>query len=139
MNRADFQQLADLRIAEAIALLALPTPMPDGAYYLGGYAVECALKACIAKLVKEFDFPDKKQVQDSHTHNIDVLIRLAGLEKDQTADANANVVLSDNWEKVGDWNEQARYQRYSLADAQALIDAITDPTNGVLTWIKARW
>ena len=36
MNRADFQQLADLRIAEASTLLTLPVPMPDAAYYLAG-------------------------------------------------------------------------------------------------------
>lgn len=32
----------------------------DGAYYLSGYAVEWALKACIAKNVKRYDFPDRK-------------------------------------------------------------------------------
>ncbi|MBI0577948.1 HEPN domain-containing protein [Neobacillus cucumis] len=34
----------------------------DGAYYLSGYVIECALKACIAKYTKEFDFPDKKLI-----------------------------------------------------------------------------
>ena len=32
---------------------------PAGAYYLMGYAVECALKACIAKQTKRYDFPPK--------------------------------------------------------------------------------
>jgi hypothetical protein len=113
--------------------------MPDGAYYLAGYAVECALKACIAKLVKEHDFPDKKQVQDSHTHNIDILVRLAGLESDRMVDLTANVVLRENWKKVNEWNEQARYRRIELVEAKALIDAIVDSTNGVLPWIKVRW
>jgi HEPN domain-containing protein len=44
MNRDDFQQLADVRIAEAAVLLAQGNY--DGAYYLAGYAVECGLKAC---------------------------------------------------------------------------------------------
>jgi len=42
MNRADFQQLADERISEAAVLLA--ASKFSGAYYLAGYAVECALK-----------------------------------------------------------------------------------------------
>ena len=64
MNRTDLQQLADVRIAEAHALLTLAVPMSDGAYYLAGYAVECALKACIAKTVNQHDFPDKELATD---------------------------------------------------------------------------
>jgi len=33
-----------------------------GAYYLMGYAIECAFKAAISKQIKEHDFPDKKLV-----------------------------------------------------------------------------
>lgn len=43
LSRSDFQRLADVRIAEAKVLL--DAGMWDGAYYLAGYAVECALKA----------------------------------------------------------------------------------------------
>jgi hypothetical protein len=42
VTRADFQKLADMRIKEAGILLAAGEF--DGAYYLAGYAVECALK-----------------------------------------------------------------------------------------------
>jgi hypothetical protein len=41
MNRADLQQIAELRLQEARTLLT--GGFPDGAYYLAGYAVECAL------------------------------------------------------------------------------------------------
>ena len=78
-------------------------------------------------------------MQDSHTHNIDVLVRIAGLIIDQAVDTNANAALKDNWKRVGDWNENARYQRYSFTDAEAMINAVADPINGVLQWIKARW
>jgi hypothetical protein len=63
MNRTDFQQLAELRLREAEALLA--AGLPDGAYHLAGYSVECALKACIAKRTQLHDFPEKKLVNDS--------------------------------------------------------------------------
>jgi HEPN domain-containing protein len=57
MNRADFQKLTQLRLAEAKVLL--DSNRYEGAYYLMGYAVECALKSCIAKQTKEYDFPAK--------------------------------------------------------------------------------
>ena len=54
MNRNDFQKISRLRVKEAKALL--DSGYPVGAYYLMGYAVECALKACIAKQTKRYDF-----------------------------------------------------------------------------------
>jgi hypothetical protein len=139
VNRTDLQQLADVRIAEAIALLGLPVPMPDGANYLAGYAVECALKACIAKLYAQRDWPEKQFVSESHTHNILALVRLAGLEVTRAADAGANPALALSWSIVKDWSERSRYERHSLAKARKLVDAVADNVNGVLPWIKVRW
>lgn len=117
MNRSDFQQLADLRIAEAVALLGLSAPMPDGAYYLAGHAVECALKACIAKGYGAEEWPEKGFVADCHSHEILQLVRLAGLEAARTADVMANPNLGTNWNIVKDWSERNRYERHSLTKA----------------------
>jgi len=43
----EIKELADLRLKEARALLT--SGYPDGAYYLGGYALELALKAVVCK------------------------------------------------------------------------------------------
>jgi len=139
VNRTDLQQLADIRINEATALLKLPASMSDGAYYLAGYAVECALKSCIAKLNNQHDWPEKSFVGDCHTHDILKLVRLAGLEPAKAADAAANPALDQNWAIVKDWSEQSRYERHSLAKARQMIDAVADNANGVLPWIKAHW
>lgn len=139
MNRIDFQQLADLRIAEAHALLTLPVPMPDGAYYLAGYAVECGVKACIAKAYGPESWPEKDFVAKCHTHEILVLIRLAGLETARTAAIAANPALAASLDIVKDWSEKSRYERHSQAEAQDLYDAITNASNGVLPWIKVHW
>jgi hypothetical protein len=77
MNRIDFQQIAEIRLQESKALLA--AGFPEGAYYLAGYAVECALKACIAKRTQQYDFPDKKLVDKSYTHDVEKLLDAAGL------------------------------------------------------------
>ena len=46
-TQAEFQRLADERVEEARALLAVGKW--GGAYYLAGYGVELALKSCIIK------------------------------------------------------------------------------------------
>jgi hypothetical protein len=72
MNRIDLQALAEERALDAQALLN--ASRWSGAYYLAGYAIECGLKACIAKLTELHDFPDKDFVNKSYTHKIDVLM-----------------------------------------------------------------
>jgi hypothetical protein len=139
MNRTDLQGLADVRIDEAQALLGLAPPRPDGAYYLAGYAVECALKAAVAKLNNQHDWPEKQFVTECYTHNILALVRLAGQEAARTADAANNPALAQNWLIVKDWSERSRYERHSHAKAQMMIAAVTDNVNGVLPWIKVRW
>ncbi len=42
--------------------------MWEGTYYLAGYAVECALKACIAKQIIAEDFPDKERNKAFHAN-----------------------------------------------------------------------
>lgn len=48
MNRTQLQILAEERARDAEALLN--AGRWSGAFYLAGYAIECGLKACIAKL-----------------------------------------------------------------------------------------
>ena len=79
MNKTELENLASIRIKEAEILLT--ADCYQGAYYLAGYALECILKACIAKQVKEFDFPDKKLANDSYTHKLANLVITAGLKE----------------------------------------------------------
>lgn len=137
MNRDDFQQLAEMRIEEAKALL--DAGKWSGAYYLAGYAVECALKACIAKLTKEYDFPDKDVLLKCYNHNIEVLVKQAGLQNQRDADAPTGSPQRAKWNTVGAWDESSRYRLITQAKAEALFLAITDPQDGVLTWIKKYW
>lgn len=139
MNRADLQRLAKLRIAEAEALLSLSKPLPDGAYYLAGYAVECAIKACIAKTVKKYDFPDKQLANKAYTHDLEQLLRHAELELEFEAEARGNPALAQSWSVVKEWSETCRYERHALAKARKMIAAIVHETNGMLPWITARW
>ncbi len=99
------------------------------------------LKACIAKGTNLHDFPDKAAVQKAHTHNLSDLLDLAGLKTRLQLDAMAaaNPTLGINWQSVKDWSETARYLQKTEAQARQLFEAITDPVNGVLRWIKVNW
>ena len=136
MTRKDFQNLAKLRAVEA-RLLAR-SGKEEGAYYFAGMAIECALKACIAKKTKRHDFPpDKKQIEKVYTHDLAQLLRLAGLEGDLDADAKNNAVLGRNWSTVKNWNNDSRYQTSGLNGKD--MHAASIGPDGVLTWIKRRW
>jgi HEPN domain-containing protein len=138
VDRKDLQLLARSRLAEAQILLL--NGKYDGAYYLSGYAVECALKSCVARLTKRFEFPDKKFVIDSHTHNLDQLLSVSGLKQLHSTEVAANAEFADNWRIVREWSERDRYALgRSARDAQDLYSAITRRRNGILTWLKKHW
>ena len=137
MNRVDLQALLETRIQEAKSLLA--AGFTDGAYYLAGYSVECALKACIAKQTQEHDFPDKKLVNESHTHNLTELMRLAELTPILRAAMQTDTSFEDDWLSVKNWSKASRYEYWSSADAQSMLEAIERPSGGLLRWIRLHW
>lgn len=111
-----------------------------GAYYLAGYAVELALKACIIKRLMATDaFPGRDFSRDCYTHDLEKLVTLAGLRVAFDAARGADSSFSDNWLRVKDWSEEKRYHVSSEAEAKELIQAIDAATHGVLTWVKTRW
>jgi HEPN domain-containing protein len=140
VNRLQWQQLAERWLLDAKALL--DAHKWSSAYYLSGYAVECGLKSCVLTRVAagpELIFEDRKFSEKCWTHSIEDLVRLAGLEADRAADTAVNAALRDNWLIVKDWSEKSRYQSTSHQKAKKLYSAITHDTNGVMSWVRARW
>ena len=138
MNRADFQRIAKTRVDEAKALL--DCGHDPGAFYLMGYAVECALKACVAIQVKQYDFPDKRVANEAFTHDLEKLVKVAGLGPDFEQDRKADPALDLNWAVVKDWDESARYDMgITSAQARDLFSACVEQRSGILTWVKKRW
>jgi len=137
LTRPELQRLANERIADAKALLA--ARRWAAADYLAGYAVEAALKACIAKLMKAEEFPDKNFAEKCWTHNLVQLLGVAELKADFDAAKQDDHELDDNWDTAKDWNESSRYARSSRVEAEELYEAITDKKQGVLSWVKQHW
>ncbi len=142
MNRAEYQQLAEERLLAAKTLLDAgygPT-----AYYIAGYAVELGLKACVLMHLAAspeviFDPPRNKFAESCWTHRIKDLLGLAGLEPQLAAEVGVNGALHVNWQTVFAWTEGSRYQWCSDVEAWDLYNAIHDPKNGVMQWLRQRW
>ena len=137
MNRGHLQQLTRLRLREA--KLLLDNRNYSGAYYLAGYSIEYALKACISRRIRQNEIPDKKFIIDCYTHNLKDLVKLANLETARATLEQANANFAANWAIVKDWNESSRYKTFNQIQASELYTSITSRTGGILSWIRQYW
>ena len=137
MNRNDLKVIVEIGLKESKALL--DQKHYDGAYYLAGYAVECALKACIAKQTKRYDFPNKTIVRDSYTHDLKQLIRVAELQGILEVEMVRDADFAVNWAIVKDWSSASRYELHEATLAKSLYDAVTNKKHGVFRWLKRHW
>ena len=149
-TRTEFQELASLRIDEANTLLA--QNYPDGAFYLAGYAVKCALKSAICKTLDIDDFIDMYSskahsakvkddiVQKFKTHDYGTLLVLSGLyfkleETLATDEALSNACF---FIRTVTWTEQYRYE-ITARKEQTIVQEFISSVNTLLQWIKTHW
>lgn len=138
MNKSDLEKLVEIRLLEAETLLK--SGNFQGAYYLLGYSLECALKACIAKQVNQYDFPNKQLANQSHTHNLTELLGVAGLKQKLSEKEKADTEFSINWAVAKDWSESSRYEcNIEETRAHDLFNAVTEINSGILAWLKTYW
>jgi HEPN domain len=143
VNQAELRQMALQRIRDARVLLN--GGRWEFAYYVSGYAVECALKSCLlARMIHTaWVFEEKWKAADCLTHDLDALIRLAGLTNElnarQSASAAAGDGFRDNWDKARLWSPTSRYVAKTELEARELYTAITHKPDGVLRWIRKFW
>ena len=137
MNRADLQTLAEERLVDSELLLT--HARYGAAYYLAGYAVECALKACIARLTKAEDFYDKLRARKIFTHDLEELVVHAHLEDVFAQTCKKNAQFAINWARVNSWTEESRYDVRTKQEAEVLIIAVRDPIHGVMQCIRQYW
>lgn len=138
MNKNDLEELADIRVKEAKVLLDAENY--QGAYYLAGYSLECAIKACIAKQVRQHDFPNLELAKNSYSHKLMDLLGVAGLKQKLNEKEGQDADFQLNWAVAKDWSEKARYEnRVEEKKAKDLYEAITDDQSGILAWLKKYW
>ena len=134
MDEAYWARLSQERAGDAQSFLA--AGRWSAAYYLAGYAVECRLKACIVKRIRNdpgIVFNIRHFANQIWTHDIPILLEQADLSSKLQAEKSP--LVAANWSLIRAWKETSRYTFWSDAQATNLINAISDPTNGVLAWI----
>lgn len=85
------------------------------------------------------DFPDRKTANEAFTHDLEKLLRVAGLAPEFERERKANQMLDLNWTLVKDWSESVRYElSISATQAREMFNACTGK-DGILPWVKKRW
>ena len=133
VKRRDLQELAVIRLKDAQVLIE--NRRFDAAYYLAGYAVECALKACVAKKTERYEFPDKELALQVYIHDLTRLLKPAGLAQIWQEELEADLALGRMWGVVKEWSEQSRYRTYSRKDSVDMVKG----AQGVFECIKKFW
>ena len=124
ISKADLRKISRARLLDAKELLR--AKRYDGAVYVCGYAVEIALKARICRSLGWTEYPsikrDFQNLQSFKSHDLDVLLRLSGVE------SNIKTNHIGEWSAVATWDPEVRYKPVGTAtrqDAEMIIDAAT--------------
>jgi hypothetical protein len=137
LTKADLERLAQIRLEDAISLFN--ANRASSAYYLAGYSVELAFKACIAKIIQPNTIPDKAFINAIYTHKLDSLHSTAGLRPQFDADTKVDSQFAAYWAIVNNWSEESRYEFWDPISAASLLQAIQEPNHGVFQWVKKHW
>jgi HEPN domain-containing protein len=112
--RSDLRKIAQARLKDSAVLFL--SKRYDGAIYLCGYAVELALKNRICKTLGWTEYPfTRKEFENLlsfKTHNLDILLKLSGVENKIKTNFLAE------WSLVAQWNPEARYKLIGSANRQ---------------------
>lgn len=139
MTRTEWQRKARDFATSARTLLL--NGQYDGAYYLAGLAVECALKARIARRFRANAIPDKKLVADIYRegHQIGRLVIHAELTGLLDTEVRRSAEFEANWIIVRAWDIDARYKHWSAVQARDMVESVTKRGTGMLSWIGRHW
>jgi hypothetical protein len=126
ITRTDLRRIARARLQDSTILFN--NRRYDGAVYLCGYVIEVALKARIVTTLRwQNGYPmtraEFKDLGNFKTHNLEILLKLAGVEQ-----AIKTAHLAD-WSIVVIWDPEVRYRPIGTAtraDAQNMIQATTN-------------
>ena len=119
----------------------------DGAGYMLGYVLECALKAVICKTLKLLDYPQytKNEKTDAYfmTHKFDQLLIASGMDYifSSRGPADAFKYWSTFTEEYpGDWPtmryDRQRQKQFDEIKVQKLYNVLTEKKRGILAIIE---
>jgi hypothetical protein len=111
-----------------------------GAYYIGGYAIELALKAVICKKL-DIEIFDKEEVprhisKSFMIHDLSDLVILAGMARDVQKISQEDDIFQESWSRVSDWSEQRRYE---LACQAEYAEVFVISSKIIIQWLQKYW
>ncbi len=130
ISREALQELGDARLREAGTLLE--AGHYTGAVYLGGYAVECYLKAAIC-----FTLGWDALLETFKTHQLEELMLYSGFERRLRETAGVH----ESFAKIMEiWSVEMRYRRpveFSKEQASTFLGYAGDAESGVVPWLRS--
>lgn len=110
---------------------------PEAVYQHAGQSIENLLKALIWKRERWNMWPDSKREPDLYRHNLNKMLRRAGLAEE--LEQNKDVAIA--WRVVREWKQQPRYAANSMPRKIALdmIRCVRHPDYGVYHWLIRRF
>lgn len=138
-GRHEWRKLAKERLADLKALRA--QERWSGVYHVAGLAVECGLKAIIAKKFLRGHFPEKNIEKKIFVHEASKLSEvLPDLVKvDLSTEIRTNSNFAIYWQQVVGWNIDSRYVVYGQVQADDIYIAVTERKHGVFRWLRRHW
>lgn len=136
LPRQTLQNLALAKVDDATLLFV--NDRHSNAYYLYGYGIELALKACIARQISAETIPDRAIFKNLFTHKLSDLVALAGLAS-RLQERRKDREFDIRWAVVVEWSEEARYEMIDAVLSTAMADAVEHPVHGVMAWLKQYW
>lgn len=112
----------------------------SGAYYIGGYAIELALKAIVCKKLNieifEKDEVPKHIAKSFMIHDLSDLLILAGILKDLENACIQGYEFQVSWSWVSRWSEQ---RRYDMACEPEKAEFFVTSLKNVMQWLQQHW
>ncbi len=122
ISKLDIKYIAKNRLIDSEILYK--ATRYNGSYYLCGYAIELSLKYQICDILDWSDYPltrkEFKGINSFKTHDLDILLKLSGIEKD----IKSRFLLE--WNIVRFWNPEKRYLPVGSIkplDAKAMLNS----------------
>jgi hypothetical protein len=137
-SAATLKSLALQRLREAECLIT--NGHAGGAYYIGGYAIELALKAVVCKRL-DIEMFEKEAVprhiaKSFMIHDLLDLLILSGLTNDLENASMENYIFQVSWSRVSDWSEQ---RRYDPPCKTVLAEVFVISLKIVMQWLQQHW
>lgn len=74
------------------------------------------------------------------THNLETLVRLAGLQSELEAQTRASDAFQEFWNNIRGEKVDWRYDSpIGEAEAASFVQSVADATDGILPWLQAHW